>query len=121
MQKLVLVLGLLVLSVVGFSQGKTHPNSFKIEKTNSSKKAQKYTSALLKANMESFRLRNEDVMLEFSEGFSCVLYSAASLSDKGTVLDVNSYRITFEKGYELPIFSISESGFIIAEYQKAFK
>ena len=121
MQKLVLVLGLIVLSVVGFSQGKTHPNSFKIEKMNSSKKVQKYTSALLKANMESFRLRDEDVILEFEEGFTCLLYSASSLSRNQIQADVNSYKVNFTKEYELPIFSISEEGIIVATYQKAYK
>ena len=112
---------LLLSNRVLIAQGATVKNSIIIQKNKTPNKQEFYQSAIYRADMESYRLRCKDVILTFSEGFECVLLSAKSVSEKGILIDVNSYQTDFSDNFILPTFSITADGYLVALYQKAVK
>ena len=112
---------LLLPSLLMFSQKMTDPASFKIENESSARELNQYNSILAKSNLESFRLRDEDVMMEFESGAKVVLFSASSLKSKGVVVDVSKYAETFPEEYTLPIFRVTDSGHLLTLYGKKRK
>lgn len=84
-------------------------------------KEQFYKMAIALADMENYRLREKEVILEFEEGFKCVLPSAKQLIIKGHNVDPNRYQENFPVGFLLPVFSIKSDGQLIAKYEKVFK
>ena len=103
------------------AQTVTVEKSIKIQKNKHPDKEEYYKALIYESNMEGYRLRNEDVILTFSEGFECVLYSANTLLNKGIKIDTASYQTEFSSKFILPIFSISEDRNIIATYLKVSK
>jgi hypothetical protein len=80
-----------------------------------------YISSIEKADMESYRLRDKEVIVEFKEGFKCVLPSAKQLIITGSQIDPNSYKEGFDNRFVMPVFSIQTDGHLVAEYEKVFK
>ncbi len=109
------------LSIKIDAQTVTVENSIKIQNNRHQDKEEYYKALIYESNMEGYRLRNEDVILTFSEGFECVLYSANTLLNKGIKIDTASYQTEFSCKFILPVFSISEDRNIIATYVKVSK
>lgn len=101
------------------AQQKTFPNSFIIQKNGLPEKAAFYTACILKSNVEQYRLKDKEVILVFQEGFECLLLSASSIKQKGLNIDITAYLT--EHRSLLPVFSILESGHLIAHYTKQYK
>ena len=99
-------------------QNQTIPGSFSIIGEDNQTQKTFYVQSIEKADMEKFRLRNEDVALHFQNGFECVLFSAKSLIIKGINVDPNLYPDQFKATYTLPVFTIQPSGQIVGEVSK---
>ena len=112
---------LLLMNIGLVAQNTTVKNSIKIQNNKFPDKEEFYKSSIYKADMESYRLRDKDVILAFSEGFECVMLSARYLANKGITIDVDSYQTNFSFNFKLPVFSIAENGNLIATYQKVGK
>jgi hypothetical protein len=102
------------LNILG--QNKTIPNSIILKGVTDDSKLKYFETCILNASMESFRLKETDVVIKFKEGFECTLLSAKSLYIKGILVDPSNYQSKFNSEYRLPIFSISKSGSLLAEY-----
>jgi hypothetical protein len=98
-----------------FCQLKTLPNSFVLQGDFDKSKTSFYENSILAASMETYRLKESDVVLKFKDGFECVMYSAKSLFLKGISIEVNNYKDSFPKDYILPIFTIYSNGQLGAE------
>lgn len=118
MKKTFLVAALLFIGLGNFAQSpaSTVPGSFQLVKNQSPEKAAFYSGAILKSNLESYRLKNKRVVLEFKNGFECELLSAKELFLKGDKVDMNTYSENFDKDFVLPVFSVSDNGWLMAEY-----
>lgn len=110
----VFLFALLATNIIG--QDKTLPNSIMLKGEIDKSKLIYFETCILNASMESFRLKDTDVILKFKEGFECVLFSAKSLFVKGIKVDPSTYNVKFNSNYRLPVFSISASGNLVAEY-----
>ena len=118
---LFIICGFILQSLEMKAQTATVENSIKIQNNKFSDKEEYYTAAIYESNLESYRLRDKDVTLTFSEGFECVLFSATALANKGIKIDVNSYQTEFDSKFILPTFSITEDRKLIATYKKISK
>lgn len=112
----------LLFLMVGFGisdayaqQNHTIPGSFSLIGEDNQAKKTFYVQSIESADMEKFRLRNEDVALHFQNGFECVLFSAKSLIVKGIDVNPNLYQEKFAPTYVLPVFTIQPSGQIVGE------
>lgn len=121
MKKIIIATLLLFPSLLMFSQKMTSPKSFKIINESSTKELNYYKSVLSKSNLENFRLKNEDVALEFDNGIKCILFSAQSLNSRGIKVDVLKYNEAFKERYTLPVFKINSEGHLLTEYKKRRK
>lgn len=99
-------------------QNQTLPGSFSVIGETSEVKKTFYIQSIENADMEKFRLRNEDVALHFNNGFECIMLSAKSLIIKGINVNPNLYKEKFDPMYTLPVFTIQSSGQIVAEVSK---
>ena len=99
-------------------QNQTIPGSFSIIGEDNQTQKTFYVQSIEKADMEKFRLRNDDVALHFQNGFECVLFSAKSLIIKGFNVDPNLYKDKFDLTYTLPVFTIQPSGQLVGEVSK---
>jgi hypothetical protein len=95
--------------------------TFYLTGTIPSDKREFYMASIAKADMESYRLREKEVVIEFKEGFKCVLPSAKQLIIKGYQIDPNAYKTDFDKKFVMPVFKILADGHLVAEYEKVFK
>lgn len=102
-----------------FSQEtKTTKSAYRIT-SNTSKFDNNYVlESLEKANMENYRLRNENVEISFKEGITCVLVSATELSKTDNTVDISNYKERFANEYSIPTFRIGANGSLLAEYSK---
>lgn len=114
-----------LFSMMGFGvssaiaqQNHTIPGSFSVVGEDDQTKKTFYVQSIENADMEKFRLRNEDVALHFQNGFECVLFSAKSLIIKGINVNPNLYSEKFAATYTLPVFTIQPSGQIVGEVSK---
>ncbi len=101
-----------------FAQATTAINSFKISNNKSPDKEELYKITIAKADMESFRLKEKNVVLKFAEGFECVLLSAHTLTNIGLSINLDDYSTDFPENFIMPSFSIAQNGTIIAGYKK---
>ena len=110
---------LLSLSSFVFAQtlSFTTENTFVVQKNTHPGQLSFYKSSISKSNLESYRLKNKRVVLEFSNGFECELLSAKEVFLKGIGVDMNAYQDDFEQGFTLPIFTVSDNGWLSAEYK----
>lgn len=104
-----------------FSQAKTLPNSFILQGDFDKSKTEFFKNSILAASMETYRLKESDVVLKFKEGFECVIFSAKKCFLQGANINVNDYKTEFNADYYLPIFSIDPSGHILAEVKRSLK
>ena len=104
-----------ILPVVSFSQ--TIANSFKITNNRHPENETFYTSSILKADMEKYRLRDKEVTIKFENGFDCVMLSAKQLFLKGIKINALNYEEAFPVLFSMPVFSILQDGHLMAVYQ----
>lgn len=97
-----------------YSQSKTLANSFEIIGDYDKSKLAFYEASILNANMEQYRLREKNVIVNFKEGFECIFYSAKRLSAKGMNIQFENYPIDFVEEFTLPVFSINSNGSLAA-------
>ena len=76
-----------------------------------------YTEALNMADMNNYRLAEKRVKISFTSGVVAELFSARELSEMGINIKGLDFRKDFEHGFQLPEFSLSENGYIIALYK----
>jgi hypothetical protein len=116
--KSVIAAFLLVIVLAGSLSAQMNQGSkgFVIKQNSEPAKETSYKTAISAADLENYRLRDNDVTLHFEEGFDCVLYSAKSLFIKGLNINANDYKTSFSTDFILPVFSISASGILIAKY-----
>lgn len=91
--------------------------SFSVVSNTSSQSSIYYIDALSEANMESYRLRTEDVKITFKEGVEVILISASKLVAQGENIDITKYQVNFPTNYSIPVFSVSTNGKLMAEYK----
>lgn len=115
-----ILISILCLSLLNCfaQQNHTIPGSFSIIGEESESKRTFYIQSIESANMEQFRLKNQDVALHFENGFECVLFSAKSLIIKGVAVNPNLYKETFDLTYTLPVFLVQPSGQIVGQVSK---
>ena len=76
------------------------------------------TEFINKAQFENFRLLEQRDTLKFANGFDIILYSARELLQSGLVKDITAYKSSFLPQYKLPVFHLTSSGEIGAEYPR---
>jgi hypothetical protein len=113
---------LLLLPLLFFGQvANTPAESFEILNNSQPEKKEFYLQSISKANLESYRLKEKRVVLDFKNGFQLELLSAKELFLKGIAVDMNQYSEKFNDGYELPLFSVMENGWLGAEVKSKSK
>jgi hypothetical protein len=120
MKKLLLVSFLASFLSVGYlqAQSKSTIETFTIQNNSDKSKSSFYKTSIEKADLETYRLRDKNVILKFSEGFECVLLSAFTLKNMGASIDVDTYKTDFSEEFKMPQFSIHESGIVKVAYTK---
>ncbi|MFN5183014.1 MAG: hypothetical protein ACK5D5_08315 [Bacteroidota bacterium] len=103
-----------------FSQT-TSPDSFTITGNSSPEKENFFKQSISKSNLETYRLKEKQVVLEFKNGFKCVLFSAKELFLKGMKIDINTYQENFDSKFALPVFEINKDGWITAGFSSKSK
>ncbi len=100
-----------LLCLTTYSQnGKTIANSFVIEDNLNPEKVEFYKQAILTADLETYRRRDERVSLVFENGFTLQLFSAKELFVQGAKINPNDYAMTAPKVAVLPVFKIISDG-----------
>jgi|GEM_PF-1139483 hypothetical protein len=116
-----LILFFLVISYAGYSQ-KTISGSFKIISNTHPENEAFFIASIEKANMEQYRLKDENVNLTFTNGFVLELFSAKSVFIKQGQIDPTSYKTSTLENYDLPVFFIQPDGWITTTgYNNSFK
>ncbi len=118
---LIFVIALLVTAVSTHAQTQAASNSIIIKNNQHPEQEAFYKGAILRANMEAYRLKSTNVTITFAEGFECELVAASTLVQLGSPIDVDSYQNSFSTNFILPVFSITADGYLIATYQKTGK
>ena len=118
---LIFVIALLVTAVSTHAQTQAASNSIIIKNNQHPEQEAFYKGAILRANMETYRLKSTNVTITFAEGFECELVAASTLVQLGSPIDVDSYQNSFSTNFILPVFSITADGYLIATYQKTGK
>jgi hypothetical protein len=91
--------------------------SFVIKDAANVKNTQPYIQALSKANMEPYRLQQKRSTLVFEpEKVLVELISAQEMAAAGTKIAVSDYPLAFPATFEMPIFSLSANGWLLARY-----
>ena len=103
-----------IFSILGYAQ--TITGSFKIIHNQHPEKEAFYIASVEKANMEKYRLKNQQVILKFENEFECVMLAAKELFVQGKKINLSQYEENFPKEYNLPVFTIISSGQLIAVY-----
>lgn len=76
-----------------------------------------YKTALNKAKMEPYRLRNSRAVLVFENvSFTVELLSATELMNMGKRIIPADYPLAFPITFEMPLFSVSADGWLLARY-----
>lgn len=96
-------------------------SSYEIVANTTDHNNQYFINALENANMESYRLKNSNVNITFKEGVKCIIISASELSKFDNKININNYKENFIDGFTMPLFSINQSGSLLAEYKKKLK
>ena len=105
-------------------QNKTLPNSFIIHGAMSTEKKVFYSKSIENADLETYRLKTEKVVLKFKNGFLLELIPAKELIIKNIApsVDINKYSDQSSNlNYKTPIFQILDSGWLTAEIQNSNK
>jgi hypothetical protein len=97
----------------------TPKGSFKIINNANPDRLAFYEEAIMRSNLESYRLKDKDVKLVFKNGFEIELLAAVSQVENG--LDASAYKVAFDQYYELPAFEIVTGGNIVALYKALSK
>ena len=94
----------------GQSQFTTNPSTYTIKGELTFEQKEQYTEWISKANLESFRLKNNSVELIFQEGFTVTLIPGSEMSayDKNP----EDYPESFPLDYVLPVFSFFTNGIV---------
>lgn len=108
--KLLLFAGLVVSCLKISAQ--TIPGSFKIINNHLPDKEAFYAASIEKANMEQFRLKDENVELSFTNGFTLVLLSAKEVFIKQGKIDPNNYSVSHPTNYTPRVFFIRPDGWL---------
>ena len=109
------------MGFVGYSQ-KTIPGSFKIINNTHPENEAFYIASIEKADMEQYRLKDENVSLTFTNGFVLELLSAKAVFIKQAQIDPTSYKTSNPNNYDLPVFTIQTDGWLITQgYTNSFK
>lgn len=81
-----------------------------------------YKQSIASANLESYRLRNERVILNFKGGFQVELYSAEEILQRGiSQINPMDYLLSFPKDFKLPLFEVHSNGMLSAEFTNTTK
>ncbi len=94
----------------------TMKGSFKIINNNHPENESFYITSIEKANLESYRLQNKEVTVQFENGFDCVFESAKAMFLEGKNINATSYQESFSENFSLPVFNIINSGALVAIY-----
>ena len=104
----------LLLGFVAYAQ-KTIPGSFKIINNSHPEKEAFYIASIEKADMEQYRLKDEPVTLNFTNGFVLELLSAKEVFINHGKIDPTSYKISKSNNYNSPVFTIQTDGWLTTE------
>lgn len=113
-----------LLLLAGFSAlsqntSKTLANSYVLHGDIVSSKESFYKQSIESADLEQYRLQDASVELIFKNGFKVELISAKDLTIVRKMQNVNpnnySLKSSVPKNYTYPVFSILDSGWIVAE------
>ena len=107
-----------------FGQTKTSAKSFIIHGEMSAEKKIFYSKSIENADLESYRLKTEKVILKFKNGFLLELLPAKELMIKNIVpgIDINNYSDhSTNLNYKTPVFQVLDSGWLTAEIQNTNK
>lgn len=121
MKKTIFVAVIILTSLVVRAQNKTFQGSFVIIGLEDAGKLSFYTKAIEAANFEQYRLSEQKVTLEFSNGFKVELLSAKDCFVKGYEINMNDYLSEYPKRFLLPTFFITETRHITALYNNPRK
>ncbi len=121
MKKIIFPLLFLFALIQANAQSKTIPGSFVIKDLNDNSQLSFYTTSIEAANFEQYRLKEQKVILEFSNGFKVELLSAKDCFVKGNEINMNDYLFEYPKRFLLPTFFINESSHITALYNNPRK
>jgi hypothetical protein len=72
---------------------------------------------LSKLNLEAYRLRDKETIVFFENGFEIILFSAKQLLSTGKIQDANIYPIDFDRGYEIPRYTLLDNGNFLAAHK----
>lgn len=77
-----------------------------------------YETAILQADLESYRYQNTRCLIAFDNGVQFELLSATELAASGQDIIVSNYKTTDDPYYTMPIFHLNENGTLAAAYSK---
>lgn len=110
----------LFVSINANSQNSTY--TFRIISSSTLSQEDFYKQSIASANLESYRLRNERVILNFKGGFQVELYSAEEILQRGiSQINPMDYLLSFPKDFKLPLFDVHPNGMLSAEFANTTK
>lgn len=113
---------LFVLILILFSTIKLTANtpagSFTVISNGTAVDPNAYVTAIVNADLESFRYLNKRCVIEFDNGLKVELYSADELRSMGIPLTASEYKIEDGPNWIQPIFHLNADGTLSAMYTK---
>ncbi len=100
-----------------WSFAQTPPGSFVCKmQTRQELSAEQINAALVKQDLEPYRLYDKRTTLKFDNGFDVELLSAKELEALHMIPDAATYHEVFLPGFRMPVFHMAGSGFVTAAY-----
>lgn len=108
--------GLILFSNEAYTQ--TDPSTFEIPVfTYGDPIEEKMQKAAEEADLDIYRLRDKQRILNFKNGGAIVLYSAMELKSKGKNIDPLNYPEDTPKGYKEPVYDLTAEGKLVQYYE----
>lgn len=100
-----------------FAQNIILSNGTIITKLLDESKFESYKKSIETSNFEKYRQLSNNVVLEFTNGFSLVVLSAEKYHEINNSVDVVGYTNVTDKEYPLPVFKIDDSGILVSMHK----
>lgn len=82
---------------------------------------EKYKLALEKANMDNYRNKTRNQIIEFDNGLKIELFSAKELVIRGYSINVNEFTDERDPKFTFPTFHLTDTGDLLAFYKPTSK
>lgn len=117
-----LFFGLLFLGLLFTSNAQqTNKSTFKIKNNLHPENTSFFEMAIVKSNIDQYRLKDQTYTLKCDNGFELELTSANDLKQAGFDINPDNYQTKASKTFYLQSFKIVEGGQLVLKHKEYFK